>query len=265
VIKKILFIIVWVVLVAGLFVMLGFVNKQHQSETCNKFDIFIKYNSNDYFITNDDVQAFLAQKGIKIKGAQLNDINVGNIEALLYTIPCIKKADVFVSILGDVQINILQRKPIVKVFNKYGQSFYIDDEGMMMQASDKYSARLIVANGFIRDFYNPLTKLDISDSTSADTVTMKTSIYKVYRLIQFISTDDFWKAMVEEIFINNKGEIELYTKIGSQTVIFGGIDNMEEKFSNLLVFYKQWLNKVGWEKYKTINLKYKNQVVCSKI
>jgi cell division protein FtsQ len=94
---------------------------------------------------------------------------------------------------------------------------------------------------------------------------MKTSIYKIFRMVQFINKNNFWKAMIEEIFINKKGEIELFTKIGEQTVIFGDIDNMKEKFDNLFIFYKQGLNKVGWTKYKTLNLKYKNQIVCSKI
>ncbi len=263
--KKILIILVWIILIAGLSTLLGFAYQEHQSEVCTKSDIFIKYNSDDYFITNGDIESFFAQKGYKIKGAPLYDISAGELEGSLLTIPYIKKADVFVSILGDVQINILQRKPIVKVYSKYGQSFYIDEEGKMMPTNVKYSARLIVANGFIKDFYNPFMKLDVSDSTGADTSTMKTSIYKIYRMAQFITKDNFWKAMVEEIFINNKGDIELFTKIGNQTVIFGGIDNMEEKFTNLLVFYKQCLNKIGWEKYKSINLKYKNQVVCSKI
>jgi hypothetical protein len=33
------------------------------------------------------------------------------------------------------------------------------------------------------------------------------------------------------------------------------------KFKNLKIFYKQALPKVGWDKYKLINIKYINQVV----
>ncbi|MFA4851307.1 MAG: hypothetical protein WC599_02205 [Bacteroidales bacterium] len=262
--KKIIHISVWTILVAGLFVILGFAERQHQSLICRNLDILIRYNSDDYFITVDDINTFFAKKGLKIRGAALSDIDAGKIEAALYTIPYVEKADVYVSIDGDVKIRITQKKPIVKVFNKINRCFYIDDKGHLMQKSDNYSARLLVANGFINEVYNPYTKLDVNDFSGADTVMMKTSIYKVFRMAQFVNHDDFWKAMVDEIFINNKGEIELFTKIGNQTIVFGDIDNMEEKFDNLLVFYKQGLNKTGWNKYKTINLKYKNQVVCSK-
>jgi cell division protein FtsQ len=263
--KKIIHISVWVILVAGLFVILGFAERQHQSLICGNLDILIQYNSDDYFITVDDVNAFFTKKGLKIKGAPLSDIDAGEIEAALYSTPYVENADVYISIDGDVNIRIIQKTPIVKVFNKTNHCFYIDDKGRLMQESGNYSARLLIANGFINEGYNPYTKLDVNNFSGVDTVMMKTSIYKVFRMAQFINHDDFWKAMVDEIFINNKGEMELFTKIGNQTIVFGDIDNMGEKFDNLLVFYKQVLNKIGWSKYKTINLKYKNQVVCSKI
>jgi cell division protein FtsQ len=32
----------------------------------------------------------------------------------------------------------------------------------------------------------------------------------------------------------------------------------------LKIFYKEGIAKVGWEKYKSIDLRYMNQVVCEK-
>jgi cell division protein FtsQ len=263
--KKLLIILVWIILIAGLGVVLGFAEKEHQSTLCGKCDIFIKYNSDDYFLTVDDVNNYFAGKGIKIKGAPLSDINTGDIEAAVYSIPYVEKVDASMTISGDVEIDIIQKRPIVKVYNKYGKDFYIDDKGGLMPSSDNYTARLLIANGYIGDYYNPYTSLNVTDSLGKDTLVMQTAIYKIYRMAQYISNDTFWKAMIEELFINDKGDIEMFTKIGEQSVIFGDIDNMDEKFDNLLIFYKQGLNKVGWSKYKTINLKYKNQVVCSKI
>jgi cell division protein FtsQ len=45
----------------------------------------------------------------------------------------------------------------------------------------------------------------------------------------------------------------------------GGADNLEDKFERLFVFYRMGLNKTGWARYNIINIKFKNQVVCSKI
>jgi len=262
--KKIINISVWILLPVLLLLAIDFIERRQKQVLCCNVDIRIKYNSDDYFITENDINEFFIKKGLKIRGISLSDIDAGNIEAYLYTIPYIEKADVFVSIDGEVKIQITQKKPIVKVFNKYNQSFYIDTQGSFMPSSDNYSARLIIANGYINDFYKPYIKLEEKDTLNTDSLIKKSIAYKIFKMAQFINNDKFWKAMVEEIFVNNKGEIELFTKIGDQTIVFGNIDNMEEKFENMLIFYKQGLNKIGWNKYKTINLKYKNQVICSK-
>jgi cell division protein FtsQ len=47
--------------------------------------------------------------------------------------------------------------------------------------------------------------------------------------------------------------------------VFGEAKDFEEKFEKLKTFYTEGLNKTdGWNKYSTINIKYKNQVVCTK-
>jgi cell division protein FtsQ len=52
---------------------------------------------------------------------------------------------------------------------------------------------------------------------------------------------------------------------GMHTIHFGRADEqVEEKFKRLKIFYKEGLKKVGWDQYKTINLKFDKQVVCEK-
>ncbi|MFH0866582.1 MAG: hypothetical protein V1904_10320 [Bacteroidota bacterium] len=263
-IKKIIIISVWLILLGGLGVFIAFTEKQHKAVLCKTLSILIRYNSDDYFIIEDDILEHLSKNGFKIKGAPLSSINAGDIESSLYTIPYVAKTEVYITIEGEVKINVTQKKPIAKVFNKSNQCYYIDDGGMLLPQSNKYTARLLVANGEISDYYAPSVKLKQEDSFHPDTAIIKTALYKVFTMATFINKDAFWKAMIEEIYVNDKNELELFTKIGDATVVFGDIDNMCEKFSKLLVFYREGLSKSGWGRYKKINLKYKNQVVCSK-
>ena len=89
-------------------------------------------------------------------------------------------------------------------------------------------------------------------------------LFKIYKLALFINKNDFLKAFVEEIFINQRNEIEIIPKIGDQVIQFGDIDRMDEKFTYLKAFYHSNTTKGGWNKYATLSLKYKNQIVCSK-
>ena len=90
-------------------------------------------------------------------------------------------------------------------------------------------------------------------------------MYRIYKLAQFIARDTFFNAQIEQIYLNSDNDFELIPLIGKHVIIFGDAGNMEEKFGNLLVFYKQGLAVQGWEKYDTINLKYHNQVVATNV
>ncbi|RLD54531.1 MAG: cell division protein FtsQ, partial [Bacteroidetes bacterium] len=80
----------------------------------------------------------------------------------------------------------------------------------------------------------------------------------------YINDDEFLKAQIEQIYVTESKEFELIPKVGRQLILFGGIENMEKKFNNLIAFYKKGMKNNGWTKYKTINLKFENQVVCAK-
>jgi cell division protein FtsQ len=71
--------------------------------------------------------------------------------------------------------------------------------------------------------------------------------------------------MIQQIYVNTKKEIELYATIGNHKIVFGNSEDIPEKFNKLKMFYKEGLNSIdAWNKYSIVNLKYKNQVVCTK-
>ncbi len=87
----------------------------------------------------------------------------------------------------------------------------------------------------------------------------------LYRLGMFIMKNDFLKALIEEVYVNKNGEFELIPRLRNQLIIFGTTENMNEKFERLMIFYKKGLSITGWQRYNVINIKFRNQVICSKI
>src|SRR5690606_6219498 len=73
--------------------------------------------------------------------------------------------------------------------------------------------------------------------------------------------DDFLRALIEQIYVEESGEIIFIPKVGKEKLVFGGTSQMEEKFDNLKIFYRDGLTKLGWNRYPVLNLKYVNQVV----
>ena len=66
---------------------------------------------------------------------------------------------------------------------------------------------------------------------------------------------------IDQIDINKDSELLMLTQIGEQ-VEFGQIKLVGEKFKKLKLYYDKGNSQN--QKYKALNLKYKNQIVCIK-
>jgi len=258
--KRYFFILIWVIFVTGIIVLLGFVNAEHKNSKCNDFNVSINLNNSGCFITEDEIKSQVYQSFDSLKGKLLSEINTEDIESMINKDPYIEQANVYFTVNGKLKIDVVQRKPVVRVITKSNHNFYIDDNGVLMPLNKDHVVRVLIASGNIGNSLLPPAKLKLqSDSLDKNRI-----LFKIYSLAKFINKNKFLNTQIEQIYINKENGIELIPKVGKHLILFGDIDNMEEKFENLIAFYKKGLSKVGWDKYKKINLKYKNQVVCTK-
>lgn len=89
---------------------------------------------------------------------------------------------------------------------------------------------------------------------------------KLINFVDIIQHDDFWSSEIVQIVAHGGGEreleIELIPRSGRYTILFGRADDIERKLSDLDAFYRRVLINVGWDRYRTVSVKYKGQVVC---
>lgn len=259
--RKVRNILFFALIVAYLSVTFSFVASKQEELVCNTVEVRIVDSAKNGFIQSRDILNMLHQKNIKLIGKNFKNINLKALEAELNTFPPVENAELFKTSAGKVVIEIKQRNPIVRIFDVLNQSYYIDDKGHMMRLSGKYTSHVPVANGYI---YAPA-----SFSKSLDVMTLQKSgkrsvLAELYQLAQYIEENEFWKAQILQIYVNDHYEFELIPRVGSHVILFGDISNYAEKFNNLESLYINGLNAVGWNKYEKINLKYKGQVICTK-
>ena len=247
----------------GMIVTMGFVGNRRKNHVCSEIVIQLDEKDGNYFIDKGDVLEMLNSKGKKLTGMPMQDINTGMLEKIINTNPFIENAEVFSTIDGNVNISVKQRNPILRIMNAKGEDFYVDEKGVFMPVSDKFTAPVMVANGYI---FNSSTEKKIYNLAydPSDTVSNRLMIEQLFALVNIIRKDTFWNAQLEQVYVNEWQEIELIPRIGNHKIIIGDVSNLEEKLNRLMLFYKKGLNKIGWNTYRTINLKFKNQVVCSK-
>lgn len=261
-IRKILNITILVLAVAGLFVSLAFTAHESDKIKCGKIDIEVDNTSGNFFVTNDDVMDMIHSKGDSLIGRAIISIPIAVYERQITSDPSIKRAEVFTKHNGVFAVKVYQREPILRVMTSYGESFYIDKDGWVMPTSANYTARVPVASGFITENQHRMTRYNLIEMS--DSLKDRSILDELFQLATFIRNDEFWKAQIQQIRVEPNGELTLIPTVGDHHILLGRTDKMEQKFKKLLLFYRKGLNTTGWDQYSHINLKYKDQVICTK-
>ena len=265
--KKILQLSGCCLLFVSLFTLLSFVNSRQKAMPCSAIDIHIDESVPHDFIGESDVLEII-NSNLKIIGSPIGSINISLLEKKIMGNSFVQKAEVYSTVDGKLKVDVIQRDPMVRIISIHDEHFYIDREGKFMPVSERYSTPVIVASGYIFDTYAEMQIPNWqSEAFNSDSLISHPDhiLCQIYDLAKFLDNESFWNAQIEQIYVNEQQEIELIPRIGSQHIILGSTENMNEKFNKLFVFYTDGLYKIGWNNYSIINLKYKNQVVCTKI
>ena len=179
------------------------------------------------------------QQAVECMPKDILDLNV--LEAKISSHPMIENAEVYLTVNGEVTVEVTQRTPLARVISE--PSFYIDSQGEMMPLSSEYSARVVVVHGNV-------------DATNIDAV---------HQLLEHVSHDDFLKLYVTEIIVNEEQQFSLFLRIYDFEVVVGTLEHLTNKMNNLKAFYQKAKKDKMLQTYKTVNLQFNQQVVCTKL
>jgi cell division protein FtsQ len=249
--KKIVSSIVW--MLVGIVCITLLISAVHNKETkiCKAVEIEISGVNNNFFIDKNDVYAIIKNfGGDSTQQSALADIDLKQIERELEKNVWIKNAELFFDNNNVLKVSVNEREPVARLFTNAGNSFYIDSSCKMLPLSDKFSARLPIFTGFIADekYISPADSILLLDIKNISTKIM---------------ADSFLMAMIEQVDVTAARTFEMTPKIGKQKIIFGDATDADLKFVKLKMFYKTIIAQAGWNRYNSINLKYKDQVVAS--
>lgn len=263
--KKLRNIVILIALTFYLVTVSGFISTREHELKIGSVEVRITDSTSNQFIRSSDVHNMLGRNKYFTFGQPFSEVDLNTIEQSLKKNQIIDKAEVFVTEPGVLHVEISQKTPFVRIFNRYGQGYYLDQSGNVIPAAGNFSPYVLVANGYIAEPFTVGKTLNIYDVKHDSIKRSLYTIYEVHKLASFITSDAFWSAQIEQIYVNNRYEFELIPRVGSHIIELGRAENLEEKFANLKILYQQGFNNLGWNQYEKISLKYKNQVVCTKI
>ncbi len=254
-------IIFWLLILVYLLIVPGMVADHSSEIPCDKLEISIIDSNHHNFINRQDILEILRKGDIKVLGKRLKDIDTKKIEQVLSKKTLVKNAEVYKAIDGTVHVDVNQREPVIRLMDRNYRGYYIDREGKIMSLSSKYTPHILVANGH---FVVNEDLQDIFDTGKHVDKKNNKTLQDLYKIANFIEQDNFWKAQLLQIYVTREGEFELIPRVGAHVIKFGNITGYQDKFKKLAALYSGGFNKEGWNNHDIINLKYRNQVVCTK-
>ena len=86
----------------------------------------------------------------------------------------------------------------------------------------------------------------------------------ILRFSLIIKQDSFFLAQIAQININPNGDFEMIPALGDHTVLFGTVENMEDKLNRLYTFYKKVWPSTGINAYQVLDLRFDHQLLALK-
>ncbi len=227
-------------------------SKKVEQNTITEIEVNIKSTEKGDFITDTDIKDRLnASYAPGLVEQKAKDIDIFKLDSIVESSPFVKQAKSYSNINGNLFIEIEQEIPLLRVLVEKAEGYYISAQGTKLPLSTHKTARVPVATGNISEKVYPLDTLETQ--TAKD----------LFQIALYLENNDFFRALTGQLHVEKNGDIVLVTKSEERhDIILGDAQNLESKFDNLYQFYTKVLSVKGWDRYKTINLKFKNQIVA---
>lgn len=245
---KILKLAGYIFLAAFMVVTLAFSSREGRHVACRNIEI--EFDENEPIRTSrEEVARLINAVDNELLGKELREINTEIIEKEIEKHQAILNAEVFkvvardsASYKGILGVRVKHREPVLRIMSSSG-TYYLDKTGVQVPVSSGYTASVLVASGYFSEEY---------------------AKEQLLPFVLFLEENPFWKAQIEQIYVEQNGNVVITPLVGDHLIELGTFENYPEKLRNMKAFYEQVLVHNNWEKYEKISVKYKNQVIAKK-
>ncbi len=248
-IRKILQVFVTLVVTTCCIIAMVSASRIEDSKTIKSVAVHIKNDKKYHFIEQQEIlDLAITNRDVDIAHTPLSKLDMHSMERVIVADPWVAGAQVYIDNDKVLHMYVTQRIPVVRVFQKNSSSYYLDTTFSIMPLS-KSSVYYTTVVTNVPELKN--------DSASW-------SVRKdIISLVRTIQADTFWNAQISQVIVDSAGMFELVPMLGDQRIIFGDATRVKEKLHNLFIFYKNVLNRIGWDKYQTLDVRFKGQVIAS--
>lgn len=232
-ILNIVFVLINIIIVGGII----FFNLKNTSDKLIFNEKNIQFSSNN-FINNDSIKINLLDNYKNLDSLNADIETVYEIEQIISRIPFVKKANVYMTVNSELNIQVQEKKPVL---NLYNSDYLLSENGLLIPKIDSLNIDLISFFGEI----DPAIYTNLSN------------------LSKMIKKDDFLKDHIKYIYSDS---LSFYLSVNrfNYNIELGSLENISEKLNNYKVFIASNIDDEILNKYSHLNLKFNKQVIAQK-
>lgn len=223
--------------------------------TCS--GLCIEFKDSLRFVDEADIKTCLERNCPVYIGRRLDSIDLCGIENVLNSRSAILRSEAWTESDGNLHVSITQRSPVAKITTA-DHSFYIDDRGFIFPMRGECTVDIPVIEGAV-----PLHE-PAGYKGEASTPEGRAWVQDITRLISYMDRQREWKGRFGKIRVDAGGDLVLVPAEGQETFIFGKCSDIPAKFARIDKYYRRIRPELGEDRYRTVNVKYKGQIVCRK-
>jgi len=235
-----------------------------QNQKIKQLDVLVSYGKTDTIITKELISEELESRFGKFVNKERKTVEGKDIEEFLMNKPYVEKAEVYQTLKGVLKIEIKQREPVVRIYTQREKQYYIDKEGKIIEINKDESTDVVVASGYIDMNSSILKKGSIDTVNIKDKKGMEKNLSNLFLIAKRLQNDSILNYQIDQIYLNKNGSFELIPKIGNYVIKIDEGNDLETQLIKLSYLYKDSFTIIGWDNYSVVDLRYRNQVVCTK-
>jgi cell division protein FtsQ len=233
--KNKLFLGLVLILVMGLY---AFASHRFKAREVTKIEVKFLGKA-DPLISEINVNKLLIQKQDTAQKLYLEKLDLNESELRLVNNAMIRNSEVSVTLDGELEVVVEQREPIARIVGDTHQ--YLDRDNKLMPLSVEHSVRVPLIYGYTDQAQD-----------------------QVYELMMFLHSDTVLEQSFSVVNIGPDGSFVLTPRAFSFRVLLGNLENLKTKMEKYKAFMSKMSKDKRLDELKTVDLRYKRQVITTK-
>ena len=231
--------------------------RERRTRTCQSgIQVTVQDSSVRHFVAKEDLEKWLDLDYHAYVGLPLDSVNLDRIEQLVMSRSSVRSCEAWLTDDGTLHLDISQREPVVR-FDDGHNGYYADATGFIFPLQARGSAEVPVVDGKL-----PL-KVERGFKGMPEDPAQLEWLRQVIGLVNFIK-DSVWENNIKQITVDAKGDLVLTPWEGRERFIFGEPVRIKEKLLLMRSYYEAVAPSQDPGYYSTVDLRFRNQLVCRK-